>query len=546
MLASAARTEDADPSDVMELGVQTHFAQGWRLEYLDLLPTLGATTLRDEVSWQAIESGPGIYDFAGDRLEFLLAASDLGIDPLIVFTDTNPLHDNDMTPWTEAGRQGLADYVVAVLDAYSPGVRRIEIGNEFNSDDFVSGPFTTDRTVSFAAMLRDVHRAVKERHPDTQILCTGTHSVAIGFFRALFEEGALASCDAISLHPYRDRPEHLGPEIERLRDLMAEFGTVLPIYATEFGKWFDDPDEAPDYMLKMVAIMGDAGVEAAWWYALLDQPWWPNMGLYNPDGTPLPAADAFRFLQRELLLLGRPRKVGATPLDMVFEFGASGQAFVAWGAPGQLVVQGDATFLDARGQRSDSPGELGDTPVVILGRDLVVSVERDRDMLDVGYGFGMPSWSYHSRRPDGSEAPLIHLDGNWTSILGDPWLRPLLITPDWISGALFDNGPHHAIERFTAEVTGPHEVTGQWMRPPRDAGSASGDGADIVISLNGTIIGKGIATDQPYVFGPTTLYIAAGDRLDFAVGPNREGGDDATRREIRIIFPQLPEQASEE
>jgi hypothetical protein len=523
--------------DKMELGVQTHFSQGWRLEFLDLLPELGAVSLRDEVSWQQIEFAPGQYQFSGERLRFLPDAVGLGVRPLIVFTDTNPFHDDGNTPWTKAGRNGFSDYVVAVLDQFGDVVDRIEIGNEFNSDEFVEGPFADDKAANFAALLKDVHLAVKAAHPETEILCTGTHSVAIGFFRALFENGALAHCDAISFHPYRDRPEHLGAEIGRLRDLMAEFGEVLPIYATEFGKWFDDPDEAPGYMMKMVAIMGDAGVEAAWWYALLDQPWWPNMGLYHPENGPLPGADAFRLLQKQLLPEGRPHKVSGSPLDMIFEFGTSGRAFVAWGAQGRLLVEGEAQFFDARGREIGRPEELSDEPVIILGENLVVTVERDSVLIDVAYGFGMSEWSYLSRHPDGNETPLSYLDGNWSSVLGDPWLRPLLISSDWISGALFDNGAHHAVERFTAKTDGPHLVTGVWFQK----GDPGGDGADILISSNGNVIATGIAADDAFTFGPETIELLAGDTLDFAVGPNVEGGDDAVQREIRIAYPPASE-----
>ncbi len=526
--------EQAEEADFF-LGVQTHFAQGWRLEFLDLLPKLGAPSLRDELSWPRVERARGQYDFSHDRARYLGKAIERGIDPLLLFTDTNPRYDDGDTPYTPEAQAGLARYITAVLDAYAPGLRRIEIGNEFNSDDFVSGPFMQDRARYFAEMLQVVHDTVKAEHPETEILCTGTHSIAIGFFRELFEQGALASCDAISLHLYRDQPEGLGPEIDRLRALMEEFGGLLPIYVTEFGQWFDDPEDAPDFMLKTVAQMGEAGIAGAWWYALLDQPWWPNMGLYRADPTaPMPAAASFRLLQDKLLPHGRPRHIGASAADQIYAFGEPARAVIAWGAPAQLTVEGAERFLDARGEPIAPVSELDHAAVVILGDDLRVNVERDHGVVGTRYGYGLAPWSYHVIRPDGRESDLQHIDWEWASFLGDPWLRPLLVSQDWISGARFDTGSYQAVERFTATEAGLHQISARWFLP-EDAKSA---GAVISILHNGAEILRGTVGSEPFAFGPMTIHLAPGDQLDFAVAPGQGDGDHAVRREITIHAPE--------
>lgn len=518
------------------LGVQTHFVQGWRLEFLQLIPELGATALRDELSWPTIESNPGQYDFSGTRSAYLQRALDMDLEPLLLFTDTNPLYDAGHTPFSTEGQNALAAYVAQALDAFAPDLQRIEIGNEFNSDDFVEGPFAENRPRHLAGMLRAVHKAVKIRHPETEILCTGTHSVAIGFFRSLFENGILQYCDAISLHLYRDRPELVDVELERLRALMAEFGRVLPIYITEFGQWFDDPGAAPDFMLKMVAQMGHAGVAGAWWYALLDQPWWPNMGLYLPDTRePMPASDSFRLLQERLLPLGRPWRIGTTAQDQIYAFGQPAGAVIAWGAPAHLIVEGAAEYLDSRGNPIAPVSELSEAPIVILGENLTVHVERERQRVDTVYGFGQPPWSYHAARPDGTLSELQYIDWEWASFLGDPWLRPLLVSHEWISGVMFDNGPHHAIERFTAPESGDYLVDAQWFAPENQ----QGDGADIRITRNGrTVLAEGLVTNRDFTFGPQEIRLEAGDQIDFAVGPNQQHGGDAVRREITIYYPR--------
>lgn len=516
------------------LGVQTHFVQGWRHEFMDLLPELGATILRDELSWPGVESVPGRYYFRGDRASYVARAIDMGLDPMILFTDTNSLYDDGMTPFTPEGQAALAAYIAATIDAYSPELRRIEIGNEFNSADFVSGPFAEDRPRYFSAMLRAVHEAVKDTHPDTEILCTGMLSVAIGFYRALFEQGILEYCDAISVHLYHDQPELVATDICRLNALMEEFGRVLPIYVTEFGKWFDQPDDAPDFMLKMVAQMGAAGVAGAWWYALLDQPYWPNMGLYLPETRePMPAADSFRLLQETLLPLGRPTSISTNPNDQIYTFGDPVRAIVAWGAPAQVEIEGGTQFLNARGQSVPPVTELSDTPVVILGEDLKIHIDRDRPITNVLHGFGQAPWSYHAVRPDGATSALDYIDWEWSSFLGDPDLRPLLVSHDWISGVMFNDRPYYAIERFTAPAAGEYEVTARWYNPVEP----QQDGADIRVLQNDTVLAEGLVTTQDFGFGPTTLSLAAGDYIDFTVGPNEQPGGDAVRREIVIRHP---------
>ena len=517
------------------LGVQTHFVQGWRLEFLDLLPQLGASSLRDELSWPLVERAQGRYFFNHARTRYLDIAIARGLDPLLLFTDTHPDYDGGQTPHSHEAQTALARYVAATLDNFAPGLRRIEIGNEFNSEDFVSGPFKEDRARYFAAMLRVIHDTVKQQHPDTEILCTGTHSVAIGFFRALFEQGVLESCDAISLHLYREQPEGLKAEIDRLRALMAEFGTVLPIYVTEFGKWFDEPEDAPEFMLKSVMQMGDVGIAGAWWYALLDQPWWPNMGLYRPDPTEaMPAADSFRLLQEQLLPLGRPRLVGATSADQIYALGEPARAVVAWGAPGQLSIEGAERFLNASGQEIAPVSQLDHAPVVILGDNLKVDITRDHTLVDVRYGFGHAPWSYHAKRPDGTETPLVHMDWEWASFLGDPWLRPLLVTQDWISGTRFDTGAYKAAERFTATETGAHDIAARWFLPQESELA----GATVSVRHNGSEIAQGSVTQTAFHFGPKSIALVAGDQIDFVVGPSNVDGNHAVRREITIKAPR--------
>lgn len=519
-------------TDPFILGVQTHFAQGWDIDGLRLLPGLGAIEIRDEVGWREIEEEPGIYDmsaFSG----YLDAVRGAGAVPLVLFIGTNDNYDGGTTPYTEEGRNAFAQYVTAVIDSYPDLIHRIEIGNEYNSDG-VTGPYREKSGHYMGLLIKDVVPVVKAAHPDTEILCTGAHSVATGYFRKVFETGALDYCDAVSFHPYRDEPEHVDSEIERLKALMREFGGEKPLYATEFGKWFEDPEDAPDFMLKMVSLMGSAGVSGAYWYALFNEEWWPNMGLLKSNEEEMPAARAFRFLQETLLPLGRPVSKGERGEDHLYEFGNKGRAFVAWGAaPARLVVEGEARFFDSSGNPIDPVPDLSAQPVVIMGNGVRVQIERERPVYSAFYGYGSAPWSYLAMQPGGKEQPFQVMDWNWNPYLGAPYHNPMKVTPTAVEAALFDSRPYHTVERFTAPQTGEYEIRGRWFRDKEQ----DSDGADIYVALNGRTLATGVVADAPFEWIAAPLSLKAGDQVDFAVGPRAKAGGDWVRRDITIVGP---------
>jgi len=524
---SALAEDSAAP---FRLGVQTHFEQGWHPGLITRAEELGAPALRDEIGWRDVEKSSGVYDFSvSDR--YLLGILEKGMTPLIVLTDTNPLYDAGKTPHSAAGREGLAAYASAIMSRYGPDKVLIEIGNEVNSDEFSSGPFAQNKPAYFAASVRAVSRKIRAEHPGAKIICAGLNTVAIGFFRDFFRRGGLQDCDAISVHPYRDNPDTVSREILRLKELMREYGGEKPIYVTEFGKWFEDQDNAPDYMLKMVAQLASLGVAEAYWYALLDEPWWPNMGLYEANGrTSKPAADAFKFLQTSLLPLGRPIARSDDTTVRLFEFGQGGRGFVAWGSGGQLQVSGDASFFDTRGRAIPQVTQLSDTPVVILGDNLTVTASETNVVADTKYQYNQLPWSYFALRPDIGLTPLETIDWNWTSYRGAPDLSPLQVGDKSITTARFQGKPYHAIERFTATETGSYLIEGWWQASPNTEPSRL-----IVRHNRKTIASIDTVTPEKNGLPELRIDLEAGDTVDFELAPTGPDGNGTVQRRIRIL-----------
>tara|TARA_R110000751_G_scaffold81335_7_gene164125 strand:- start:187 stop:1821 length:1635 start_codon:yes stop_codon:yes gene_type:complete len=516
--------------DGFVLGAQTHFKQGWSIDLLDKADSLGAMALRDEIDWARVEREKGVYDFSAADM-YMRPMLDRGFRPLLVINETNPLYDLGETPHTDDGRAGFAAFISAILSHYGVDKVRIEIGNEVNSKDFFGGPAAADPPRFFAAITRAVDARLQVDHPGARFSCSGLNVVGIGYYRAFFRYGGLLSCDAISVHPYRDHPETLRAELDRLKALMREFGGEKPIEVTEFGHWFDDPQAAPDYMFKMVSAMAAADVTSAYWYALRDEEWWPNMGLLTLSGqNRKPAAAAYSFLQQKILPLGRPVRLGNNPTVHIYRFGA-GQAHVVWGSGGAFSVEGAVSFFDTQGREIDPVTTLSDTPVIIWGEGVTFRVPQPVLIADNMYEYGQHPWSYYALRPDVGLTPLEIVDGNWTSTRGAPDLSPLQIGDVWVTTARFAGVPFAAVERFTASASGTYRIEANWQVPGED------DEPQLRILHNRTQIMAEKLTRSGLVITDMTVTLSAGDTLDFEVAPAEPDGTGAVQRRIRIIGP---------
>lgn len=515
--------------DPFVLGAQTHFRQGWSLDLLAPAQTLGVIALRDEIDWGQVEKVKGIYDFSvADR--YMLPLLVRGFVPLIVINEVNPLYDGGKTPHSAVGRAGFAAYVSAILSHYGSDAVRIEIGNEVNTKDFVSGPALKDPPRYFAALVRTLEARLRIDHPEARFSCSGLNVIGIGFYRAFFRHGGLLSCDAISFHPYRDHPETLPGELTRLKALMTEFGGEKPLLVTEFGDWFEDAQDAPDYMLKMATLMAAAGVKEAYWYALRDEKWWPNMGLMDLSGKARkPSAAAFAFLKTKLLPLGSPTRQGMDTAMHIYGFGSGGVVF--WGSGGQIKVTGAAAYYDAQGQPIAPVDTLTDSPVIVLGEAVSVMQITPNQIADSLYQYGQSPWSYYARRPDIGLVPLEIIDSNWTSMRAAPDLSPLQIGDSWITTARFNGAPYSVVERFTAQKPGLHLISGWWQA------SAKTDAPHLRILHNGVKALEADTSVDRFDVSGLTVALDVGDTLDFEVAPLAPNGSGALKRRIRIIVP---------
>jgi hypothetical protein len=509
-LGAAAEGAQAAP---MTLGVVTHFAQGWGFSWLARAAEVSAANIRDEEPWGAIEWAPGDYRYSNQLGAYPEFVRRRGMKMLLVFMPVNPLYENGQAIRTPQGQQAFADFIVAQLNHFPGQVSAIEIGNEINGDGGLPGIPAARKVDVYASILRAVYKAVKSSHPEVAVLGGSTNVIAVGFLDALFQAGALSNMDGVVVHPYRDVPEQVDDELRHLSSVMGKYGPSKPIYATEFGSEFKDPDEAPPFMLKMVTLMASANVTAAYWYVLSDEKWFHNMGLYESIGGKKPAAEAFSTIQTKLLPSGNPtRQNPDVPHTFIFRFGSG--PCVMWGATRAISFSGNPQFFDPAGNSIPKPTELSDIPFIVTGTFTYQLGESDviaDSMLDYGTA---GQWSYFVQTADRQLHPLKSIDWNWTSYIGDPNYRPLAISHNNIVPAGRPGNEVKGVERLTIAQPQEISITGRLAKT-----SASPDGFNLQISHNGVAIYDKVITGDVELSN-LVLKVHAGDTLDFAVGSN--------------------------
>lgn len=519
----------AAPDRGMVLGVATHFDQGWPIGLLAQAKAAGAQSLRDDVPWAKGEPKPGVYDFSDARLGFARRACAAGSDVLLVVDPRHPGYDNGDTAYSPAAQRAFGTYLAKMLDQLPKGcVAGIEVGNEINADQAIKLPAGKDRVATYVALLRAVRDAIRPTHPDVAIVGASTNVIGTGFVETIAAAGGLDVMDAVAIHPYRNMADSVDLELERLVAAMRRHGTPKPIWATEFGNYFTDPAAAPPLLIKMATMLAAADVRRSYWYALIDESYFPNMGLFDGQGRDKPAADAFRLARTRILAGGAPVRIDAGDRrSFVYRLASGG--YVMWGDPRPLAITGSKVVRDTRGAPVAPPARLSDDPILLPpGAQYTLGVSPV--LADSLPEFGRAPWQYLAQPASGAPVPLAMRDWQWTSFYGKVGFDPLQVSSNWLAPAGNGAGPVRAIVRYTAPTAIKAEMAACFSKKP------AGDGVDVEVLRDGIKIHRTVVTQRTMIEG-LKVDLAAGQTLDISVGPNRDAGDDALSYRIRLIRP---------
>lgn len=548
--------------NTMAMGVTTAFdQQGWDFSILDTARAMGATTLRDGIQWKNVETSPGVYQFGTGGGSYLDTLIQKGFAVTLLMSDSNPLYDGGNTVYTDAGRAAYAKYVVATLNRF-PGIKAVEISNEYNAWNFVTGPVRDGgygpRQQYYYDMLRTVYQAVKSSHPDVKVLGGAALSIPVGYFKPLFDLGALNYMDGLVIHPYTTDPEQLAKQLGVLRTAMGT--TPRPIHVTEYAQELDSVADTANYLVKSVAVMATAGVAEADWYALRQQGspsdiWYKNVALASFSGQLLPPGQAYKVLSQQVLSKGAGSRIAIDDFTYAYRFGQN--AIVIWGEPRSLSVTAAAKFYNAQGAEIAQPTAISagspimivsDTPLV-YGSNVTLGatqlVADSYDQFDFTNDLSGPQtfegpWAYYAYGVRKQSFDIMYTQGggeisssDWTPYIGSNWLRPFNINANKINPVDFGTAGapdvYKAVLRYTSPYSGSFSINGVW-----DVNSGSADGVDLTVQVNAQTV-LSTSFNGHYDMSVKNVTLNKGDVVNVIVGTNKTvSGGDSTSYRVKI------------
>lgn len=547
-------------SDNSPFGVQTHSAQGGDQRAYDLFARAGIAHFRDEQYWEHIETQPLQYKYPATFTNFMAKGVASKMQPFITLDWSNPMYDYSAgmftAPHTDSGRAGYANYAANVVRQY-PGLKAVEIWNEYNAGTFITGPATSNKPAYYKRMLEQAAQQIRAVRKDVKIVAGGTVPVTHGFLRDVFAQGAMPHLDVVSVHPYRVTPEGVDAELSELRELIKRHnnGVEKPIWASEFSHETNHPDqqkEAATYLAQIVTLMLSQKVERMYYYLGVDDHAFPHRGLLaSPQDakgalTPHPAYVAYANLIRQLKGYTFHARFGGTASSTyAFSFKkGTGRINVLWAAqPVTVSLKTNSALIvtDLMGQsRSVAPSggvvklKLDRNAQYVRGIVTAVSDAGNPLLGDSLSGYspiqGKNGWSYGSADVgSGPYDPAKFTAMRW-DYAGDNavcWMDNV-----WHFVAVEQMHPSSswAVRRWTSPVAATVTLKCKVSR------GGGGDGVGLNVYVDGThVYSRILKPDESDEFGITNVVVKKGSKVDFTVNQNGESSYDSTGFSVQIV-----------
>ncbi|GGD69987.1 hypothetical protein GCM10010990_19380 [Croceicoccus mobilis] len=513
----------------MMLGAATHFAQGWPVSELSKNQALNFNLLRDSLYWSETETVKGQIDLTTANAKKLDQVCASGTKIIMTQHFKNPLYDGGNYVYSAAGRQAFAKYIRALADHYGSCIAAFEIGNEINGGGGtgLSYPSGYDLEDSYVAMLKDIKSAMGGTHSDISILGGSTNMIGTGFLEGLFGAGMLNYVDGVAVHPYQGYAAGMDFELKKLRAAMsAHGGGSKEIWIPEWAHDHADQNLSAGQAIMSATMMAEQGVKGATWYALLEESWFPNLGLYN--GSSLKKqGKALKAVATHLLPHGNPVRLDlGDPGLFAYRFGTG--ATVVWGTPRTISVSGASAAYDMLGNplTNKSSLQVSDDPVMFVGGS-ISNVGSSSTLADTLLQFGTGEWRYFARNAAGDMNEL-HWVNNWyDGVYRSDWDAVVYLGPYRAIPARDGNDPMRVLWQWKSDEAVSVTVTACFTK------EANGDGIDVAINRNGSAVATGFLSSGEKQFS-ANIDLAAGDRVMISAGPNQTWGGDKFQMRARI------------
>ncbi|MCJ2188611.1 hypothetical protein [Novosphingobium beihaiensis] len=542
--ASRLIAADAPPPPPIQLGASSNFSQGWNPQTAQAALGLPVPRLRDSIRWASVEKTAGHYSFDRPTTAWPAYFANSKVRITLTLNWGNPLYDGGETPHSPRALAAFGRFAAAAVQRY-PQIDTLEIGNEINGGNFVSGPVKAaglaKRGPYHLAMVRAAAQAVRRVRPDVRVLGGSTHSLPAGFLWPLLDLPGAGAIEGLAVHPYTTPIDQLPAQIGLLRSHGP--AARLPLHITEFGS--QDPLRAADDLVRAYATLAALGAAEMDWYPLNER----GDGLVplvRRNGTLTGAGQAFRFVQ-DRLAGRRARDASPDRFTFVYKFGR--RIAVVWGAQRAVSIDpATVTAFDATGAPLDPHGlSLRENrALVLIGRKPLtqdaIRLGCNPLVADSFYQFGYPAPGQLRAPGDGFDrfasiarhpVPFEVMPGQqrtsvpWTPYLGRSGTRALRLTADTVLPAV--TGPDSAVVlRHTAARTARLHIVADFKVSPK-----STDGILVSLLRNGHTMLSRAGTAPGGI--DLKLNLRKGQTVAFAISPGATPRGDTTRYRIRIF-----------
>ena len=369
---------------------------------LDLIARAGASSIRDDVSWDSVEQEKGhlaVPSGIEDEVNQTLQAH---LEPLLILDYGNRFYDAGAKPTSPEALSAFARYAAFIVGHFKGRVHFYEMWNEWN---LTTGDTRSATPEEYVRFIRVVYPAVKAVDPSAVFLAGAIGGGSrLDWLSAMLSAGAQGYFDGLSIHPYnfgKSRPtgDAWAQDMLATESVIHRYtaGRDLPIYVTEMG-WPTyggiSREAAGAYLAQMFLLARTLKfINGIWWYDFRDDGWDKtnqenDFGLVDPDLTPKPAFTALKAvapivrdaLQVEDLPTGNP-----SVRALRFRLNGSNQVLALWNTSQistSLRVAGSAPLQVRSVEANDSHGtgtsskvrkvHLSNIPVLVTGMNLEI------------------------------------------------------------------------------------------------------------------------------------------------------------------------------
>ncbi len=222
--------QDARPASI--IGINTEVLNKSEAEIdeaLQIIQSLGFSWVRQSVSWAAIETAPGVYDWtAADR--FFAAAANHNLSYLVVLEDT-PAWAGPHPTAPPDDLTTFGAFTTAFVSRYGSQIQAYQIWDEPNLQ--AGWGDAEPSAIDYTQLLREGYLAIKTQAPESIVLLAGlAPNVEQGpknysdilYLEKLYNAGAADYFDAVAAKPYGF---DTGPDDRRVDQNLLNFSRPI-------------------------------------------------------------------------------------------------------------------------------------------------------------------------------------------------------------------------------------------------------------------------------------------------------------------------------